>query len=454
MTATAKILFICSHLVGRLRSIDTLATRLRADGHKVILAVPPPVKKHLNTSSEDVVEIDDFNLGGAQGEAPSSLRDFLPSQRRKRLSDLENRVNTGSVKKLIQSEAPDLVVIDYEMHPHIIAALGTLTPVALFTTHFITQPSSHNPPLHTTLVPGRDSSVAIWRAWIKIWIKLRKKTIKTWIATGGTDYLSLLKHMAKEEGFDLRRHTTRWWWQTPCFWRSLPLIIAQSPALDFSTDYDSQLRHVGPMLPPTNPNDTYDDDEAIKYALRERNRGKRVVYISFGSAFKAEPNVVANTWKAIGNYEDAVAIQSTGGRKDFKASHAPKNVLLVDWAPQNKLLQLCDAAIMHGGVNTLTECIATDTPVLSIPGGIDQPGTTARIVYHGLGLACSKRSATEEIGKALRRLLDDPSFRKRCAEMRHAFEVLERDMKAEKIFQELLNETKSTAPARLRNQRK
>ena len=170
--------------------------------------------------------------------------------------------------------------------------------------------------------------------------------------------------------------------------------------------------------------------------------------------FKAKGNAIGNTWKAISGYEDVVAIQSTGGRNDFEASDAPKNVLLVDWAPQNKLLQLCDVAVMHGGVNTLIECIATDTPMLSIPGGVDQPGTTARIVYHGLGLACSKWSTAEEIRKSLRRLLDDPSFRMRCTEMQNAFEVLEHGMKAEKIFRDLLSRSESTAPIRLRNQRK
>ncbi len=451
LKSPSKILFICSPLVGRFRSVDTLAKRLQLDGHTVVLAVPPQLLKYLGTSSLETREIEHFRLGGLNGGSPSGLRDFLPSARRNRLSGLANELNIAPVKQLIDCEAPDLVVIDYEMHPHIIAAVGTSKPVALFTDHFITQPSGDCPPLHTVLVPGHDTSFAIWRAWIRIWLKLRRKRIKAWIATGGTDYLSLLKHMAKSQGFRLQNHTTHWWWQAPCFWRSVPLVIAQSPALDFPANYDGQLRHIGPMVPPTTPSQM--DDEVREFALRAKYQGKRVVYISFGTTFKAKPDVVWNTWSAIEACEDVVAIQSTGGRGDFEAEDVPKNVLLVNWVEQGNLLNICDAAIMHGGVNTLIECIETSTPMLSIPDRVDQPGTTARIVYHGLGLKCSKKSTAEEIKKSLRCLLDDPSYHKRCAEMRSACKALEHDMTAETVFRELLDRSEPRAQPILYSQR-
>lgn len=66
----------------------------------------------------------------------------------------------------------------------------------------------------------------------------------------------------------------------------------------------------------------------------------------------------------------------------------PKNILVFRQVPQFDLLQYCDLMITHGGMNSITECILRQVPMLVYPlnRSWDQPGNAARVVFHGLGL--------------------------------------------------------------------
>lgn len=64
----------------------------------------------------------------------------------------------------------------------------------------------------------------------------------------------------------------------------------------------------------------------------------------------------------------------------------PENVILVNQAPQLKLLERATVMITHGGMNTIKECIYWGVPMISFQLGAESPGNTARVVYHGLGI--------------------------------------------------------------------
>src|SRR5690606_16141354 len=63
----------------------------------------------------------------------------------------------------------------------------------------------------------------------------------------------------------------------------------------------------------------------------------------------------------------------------------PDNVLVLARAPQLWLLPRAAAFITHGGINSVLEAIRTETPMLVVPQGYDQPGNAARVAFHGAG---------------------------------------------------------------------
>ena len=65
---------------------------------------------------------------------------------------------------------------------------------------------------------------------------------------------------------------------------------------------------------------------------------------------------------------------------------SPKNVSIFRRVPQLRVLEASDLMVMHGGTNSISECITAGVPMPAYPGSVDQPGNAARLVYHGMGL--------------------------------------------------------------------
>ena len=97
----------------------------------------------------------------------------------------------------------------------------------------------------------------------------------------------------------------------------------------------------------------------------------------------------------------------------------PGDHIVVDFAPQLKLLDRAALLITHAGVNTVLEALSRGLPMVALPWRVDQPGMGARIVYSGTGLRGSfKHSTPEEIRGLVRRVLAEDSFRQRAAALK------------------------------------
>jgi UDP:flavonoid glycosyltransferase YjiC (YdhE family) len=56
------------------------------------------------------------------------------------------------------------------------------------------------------------------------------------------------------------------------------------------------------------------------------------------------------------------------------------------------------------------KALAAGVPVVALPLGRDQLDNAARVAHHGAGLRLKPKASPEAIAKALRRVLDEPSF--------------------------------------------
>ncbi|OGQ81292.1 MAG: hypothetical protein A2289_08695 [Deltaproteobacteria bacterium RIFOXYA12_FULL_58_15] len=140
---------------------------------------------------------------------------------------------------------------------------------------------------------------------------------------------------------------------------------------------------------------------------------RRLIYCSFGTQVGRVP------W-ACRFFQQVCAAVTT--RKDWQlVVHAgdfcvqlkeivpsESRVTIVRTAPQLSLLARADAAVIHGGLGTVKECIWHGVPMLVAPTGHDQPGNAARVVYHGLGTTIEGRRATAaQIQEALAAMLEN-----------------------------------------------
>ena len=88
-------------------------------------------------------------------------------------------------------------------------------------------------------------------------------------------------------------------------------------------------------------------------------------------------------------------------------NHNLDNIFIFKNVPQLKVLKNCNLMINHGGMQSITECIMFGVPMLSYPLTLDQPGNTARIKFHKIGLIGNiKKDSVKTIQYKVEKLLN------------------------------------------------
>ena len=97
----------------------------------------------------------------------------------------------------------------------------------------------------------------------------------------------------------------------------------------------------------------------------------------------------------------------------------PPNARLVDWVSYSRTMPLCDAVICHAGHGTVARSLASGVPVVACPHAGDMAENAARIRWARVGVSLPRRFTTARgVRLAVRRLLGDPTYRRRAEELR------------------------------------
>jgi MGT family glycosyltransferase len=96
----------------------------------------------------------------------------------------------------------------------------------------------------------------------------------------------------------------------------------------------------------------------------------------------------------------------------------PANAVLVEWLSYSQLMPAASLVISHGGHGTVARALGAGTPVLICPIIGDMSETAMRVTWAKAGLSVPWRLCRPEpLRWAARRLLDDPAFSSRAAEL-------------------------------------
>jgi UDP:flavonoid glycosyltransferase YjiC (YdhE family) len=109
--------------------------------------------------------------------------------------------------------------------------------------------------------------------------------------------------------------------------------------------------------------------------------------------------------------------------------------------PQLDVLRHADVAVVHGGANTVDECVLAGVPMLIYCGyETDMAGNTARVEHHGLGIAGDRRrDDPATIGGRVGRLLDEPHFTDNMRRFQRIYEGYAERRVAERAVEGLLS---------------
>jgi MGT family glycosyltransferase len=163
--------------------------------------------------------------------------------------------------------------------------------------------------------------------------------------------------------------------------------------------YDDTYRFVGPSIEP---------DPNREPAAPDR---RPLVYISMGTIFNHLPHFYRACFDAFGGAEYRV-LMTTGNVDAASLGAAPENFELRPFVPQVQVLSQASLFLTHGGMNSVSEALWHEVPLLVFPQHGDQHLVAARVAELGAGLTL--RPPDIEPGKMREmadRVLSEPAFR-------------------------------------------
>lgn len=182
-------------------------------------------------------------------------------------------------------------------------------------------------------------------------------------------------------------------------------FLGTARAFDFAPDVlPSHVSYVGPQLGPVAW-----ASEWIAPWPKDDTRPQ--IAVSFSTTFQNHASVLQRTIDAIARLP-ARGVVTLGGVIDRRELAPAPNVALLDAAPHDRLFAESALVVTHGGHGTTMRALVAQKPMLAIPHGRDQNDNAARIAERGAGLRLDPAATTDEIERALRALLDDPSYAK------------------------------------------
>ena len=199
------------------------------------------------------------------------------------------------------------------------------------------------------------------------------------------------------------------------------VFLNGSPGLEFP-DYQppANAEYVGPLVPARR---AVSASTPLPDVVVERS--KKVVAVSQGTVDNADPTkLIVPTIEALKDSEYVVVATTSGVQTEvLRARFDQPNVVIADYIDYSDLFPHVDVFVTSGGFGSNLAAILHGVPVVGAGKREGKNDINARIGYNRLGIDLrTERPKPAAIRKAVRSLLDDPSYAERVADLRRELE--------------------------------
>ena len=179
------------------------------------------------------------------------------------------------------------------------------------------------------------------------------------------------------------------------------VLVYSSRELAGGGPYPPSYRFVGPPLEEANGDPAPFPWERLADVSR--------LYVTLGTtASRTDGRFYATVFAALADEP----VQAIVVAPSEAAPAPPPNVLVRPWVPQLELMRRVDAVVCHGGQNTVGQALALGKPLVLAPDSFERGLIAAQAVSAGAGIRVRfGRLRPDELRDAVRRVLDEPSFR-------------------------------------------
>ena len=328
----------------------------------------------------------------------------------------EELLNSTAFRDEIIALEPDLVFVDSSFVRYALSLHELRVPFVVIESQVAPDYDTNVPPPISYLVP-QDTRISRLKCKLEWLLYFSQRSIFQLLGIHPMESKSFMKRLCTFTGFDIEAINFK-----RCFrigLRSNPEIILSTPELDFPrTSKENQL-YVRTAIITSRPETSYDYsfDRLFTETLAWKEAGvpRKLIYCSFGGMsfrYVGVEEFFRRLIQACSRLDNVRLLISMGNEINLESFEpCPLNVFLFRRVPQIKVLQAADLMVMHGGTNSISECMVAGVPMLAYPGAVDQPGNAARIVYHGMGLMGKlTKESSDQIKRKIETILGDKSF--------------------------------------------
>lgn len=408
-------LFTALPFVGHLNPLLRQAEALQRRGWRVGVAAMSELGAHIATDAPGIPFVDLGPLGPLRDELREAEAGACadPDYRRGGLRFIPILSKLwpamfDSLVATIDSDRPDLMVVDVFTWAGLAAAEATRVPLAVNNPSLLTGvPLGLLPPAPGVPMLTSGQSIhavgSLQRALEPITHRLLLAALSLVV---GRQYNAMrrsrgLPAAALHDGL-----------------RDVPILVNGAFGLEYRRPLPSNVKMVGPILPEEVP--PLPAELAAWLA-----DGPPVIYANLGTVSVASPEQLGRIAAAIAGPGRRALWVLKPAQAARLAGPVPPDVRIVDWvlSPRAVLAHPNVAVFLsHCGINSVHESLAAGTPIVGIPMLADQRDMAVRVADAGVGLWLDKsRFTAESLRHALDRVMSEPSFRSGIPAIQQAF---------------------------------
>ena len=165
------------------------------------------------------------------------------------------------------------------------------------------------------------------------------------------------------------------------------------------------------------------------------------VYISLGTVNNNNKDFYQNCFKALKD-EKLRVIMSVGEDIDFeKLGEIPNNFIVKKYVDQIAVLEVTDVFITHCGMNSVSEALYFEIPLVLFPQTTEQKGVANRVKELGAGKFLEKANNSENIKNTIFEVLKDENIIENAKKISSSFKSCETTKEAVKFIENKIKNT-------------
>ena len=165
------------------------------------------------------------------------------------------------------------------------------------------------------------------------------------------------------------------------------------------------------------------------------------VYISLGTVNNNNKDFYQNCFKALKD-EKLRVIMSVGEDIDFeKLGEIPNNFIVKKYVDQIAVLEVTDVFITHCGMNSVSEALYFEIPLVLFPQTTEQKGVANRVKELGAGKFLEKANNYENIKNTIFEVLKDENIIENAKKISSSFKSCETTKEAVKFIENKIKNT-------------